>query len=319
MLPQQLGGVTLGVVYDGPTRSIRPILGVAGGARFGEPLMSRLEWGSMSPDGSVGLFSRQRQMSVGRVGQDGSVVLSALDSIPGIPDRMAWSRSSQAAAMWFRKTGAVYTVTQLQGEPVVSGPMDISAMPANVTALAISTGGEQLFVGVTDPSAGGVYLVQADQPPVCLYQLASPAAMAFSPAGSHLFVSDSDTGQILDLRVSGNALTASVLALDAFAPTGPSAIGVSQDGTRVILVSQSAPTARLYDAATGNLIAEIMTDVVKSSSAHGRPPTLDPIGRNDIFWMGGRIGSHDPAWLLSTRQNLGAFFIPAVALVGGIR
>src|SRR5258708_35637070 len=60
----QLQGPTSGLIYDSASRSIRPILGLAGGAHLGSAIVSDLDYASIAPNGRSALVVESGQVAL---------------------------------------------------------------------------------------------------------------------------------------------------------------------------------------------------------------------------------------------------------------
>jgi hypothetical protein len=235
--------------YDEPTQSVRSMIGVPGASYFGAVLAGNLERAAVAPNGRAAAGLR-----------DGSVVLMNLaDSSESLIARgsvefFVWNDSSTAAA-WiadgrivvFRaEDQSLVDLGEAPGAPSAlaldaearnvyaagesgiyrlrSGePASLAASIPKVTSLALSRDGASLFA--VDRAARQVLEIGALDGGASLFSrdAADPSAVALTPDGKGVLITDSESRRILLIRRDTGNLAASVDL--SFTPTRLKPIG----------------------------------------------------------------------------------------------
>ena len=174
---------------------------------------------------------------------------------PGLPDRVAFSPSGSAAALYYAG-GAVQTITGLPDAPVAAGGFSLGAARGLATrrgrpprtvrpALAISDDGT-LLVAI---AAGEVRVLDAGGGNRALMEAGPHALAAFAPAGHDAAVVDADAGVVLFRDVAGAAGRQAISAPDD-AIAGAAGLAFSTDGRRLFVASAQARSVAAFDLAT---------------------------------------------------------------------
>jgi hypothetical protein len=215
-------GPVAGVVFDGHARAIRPMLGIPGGSYLGDALAGSIDLAGISPDGKLALAAADGNLFLLRGLDTGAPRWTRLAQAAANPDRIAWNRTSTAAAvcsggrlrLWRDLDETPPATVEPDSNPraasrrLRSGAKltpratdlgDLSALGGRVTALAVDAAGAVL-AGVEDTEAGGLYRLSSESEPVLLARLTSPGGIVFANADNDLFVSDRGRQEILEIR-----------------------------------------------------------------------------------------------------------------------
>lgn len=298
----QLGGPVCGVIYDAPTRSLRPLLGVPGAAYLGGALVAGVDFASVAPSGKLALAVKDGQ----------ALLLTDLDRLqpavlplPAVlqdADRAAWAQDSSALALYSSARGWLQRVTGLDGAPVAGPPMEVSFPGGSVTLIATSHGAERIVLGVRGEISGGLYLIPADGPPLEVASMADPGAVFFPAEGRTLYAVDRHSRRVLAVHNFPPGEVVTLLeARDGVAD--PVGIAVSGDGQRLFLADRSSRSVRVYEVSTRTLMAEVPLEAA--------PSLLQPLRGNALFLLNSGSRRGEPLFLLDARSAPAVYFVPA--------
>jgi hypothetical protein len=292
----QINGPVSGYVFDASARSLRPILGLPGASLFGDPLQFGFDVASA--------FVAPRQDAAFVVAADhtvhvfrfdaGAVSERNLDSLPPAPERVVFSPSGSAAALY--AGGSIAIVKGLPDSPAVAGGMDL---PSGTTldSLAISDDGAVLLLSANQ--AVRFYSSFTDLGK--LMDTSGAVLMAFAAGGHDAAIADpSGAGIVLfhDLAGSGDSR---VLAAPDDAIAAASALAFSADGQRLLVASSAAQSVTTFDLAAGGRSAIACECTPKFLARMGSLFRLNDPGS-------------EPLWLLDTRaSDARLVFVPALA------
>lgn len=298
----QVGGPVCGVVYDAPTRSLRPLLGVAGAAHLGGAVVTGVDFASVAPSGKMALALKDGQ----------ALLLTDLDRLqPAVlplpdvlqdADRVAWAQDSSALVLYSSARGWLQRIAGLDGAPVAAPPMEVSFAGGSVTLIATSHGADRIVLGVRGETSGGLYLISADGPPLPVAWMADPGAVFFPADGRTLYAADRHSRRVVAVHdlPPGQVITL-LEAHDGVAD--PVGIAVSADGRRFFLADRSSRSVRVYEVSTRILLAEVPLD--------GTPSLLQPLRGNALFLVNSPGRRGEPLFLLDARSTPSVYFVPA--------
>jgi YVTN family beta-propeller protein len=81
---------------------------------------------------------------------------------------------------------------------------------------------------------------------------ASPFGVAVHPAGSHVYVTNTDSGTVSVIEVASNTVVATIRVQD-----GPAGVAVQPDGSRVYVANEFANTVSVIDTASNTVVATL--------------------------------------------------------------
>jgi hypothetical protein len=291
-------GPVAGYVFDSAAHALRPVLGIPGASTVGAPVNAGYSFSAA--------YVAPRQDSFFGIAADGSphwFVITAgavkenpIDGAAGSPERIVFSPSGSAAALY--ANGSAQIVTGLPGAPVVSATIALSAPDPRhprrlAPALAVSDDGAYLLVA----SGNSIQLAGKNGVVRPVIQTGSDAVVAFAPGGHDAAIAARGTGALLIRDVPG-ASAQQILASDGPAFNAPVGIAFSTDGKRVFVASASQQSVASFDLA-GN-----RADL----SCNCAPSELTPMGaslRLNEF-------SADPLWLVDSGASPRVVFVPAL-------
>jgi hypothetical protein len=293
--PPWFHGPTVGYVYHQASQTIRPVLGVPGSSYVGSPVLSGMDFASVSPGGEWALITkggRSTFVSGLSHGLDEAETRGLLDAI----DRVAWSRDGAFALVYSSSRGQLQRVRLSAREAIADAP--VAWAPAGqVTTMAIDPLGRQIAAGVANV---GLYLLDKDGPLALLSRM-EPAVVAFDHTGRTLYAAVLESRQILEFESASGPAVFAALG-DASSPSAdPAGLAASDDGRYLLLADRASREVRVYETASRTLTNSIPLEFA--------PSRLESLSRGSTFLLNGDKSSE---WLLllDTRQVPAVYFVP---------
>jgi hypothetical protein len=300
-------GPTEGFVFDSPTNSIRPIVGMPGAAYLGLSVLNNLDAAWIAPSKQHGIATQSGQvLLVSSLGSNPPIT-TVLNGVVGQPEGVRWSADGSVAVLYSASGSWIQRLTNLPDSPSAGPSTDLSALGGVVSAVASDAQGRRVLIGIRSQTAGGVYLASDDQAPQFRTAMTDPSALAFSDNTDIQYAADRATGQLFELRNSGATpiLTADQGAADTVAIRS----GADSRGQRLFfLASRAGQAIRVYDAASYAKLDEIALETP--------PAGLDPLGDNSLL-IAARTRDGDAVWLLSRKPPVAVYFVPTPVASGG--
>ena len=289
-----------GFVFSGASKTVRPLLGVAGSTHLAAPILNGVESASIAPGGKWALLTRARR----------SAFVSGLDaltpaevSIGGLieaVDRIAWSRDGSFAVLYSSSGNLLQRVQFSGSQPVADAAIDVSSW-GQVTTLAIDPAGQQIAAGF---AASGLYLFAAGQSPALLLSMANPQAAAFDGTGRWLYAIDPDNQRIVRFQ-SGSAFSIFVSLAQPDGPAlQPAGLAVSGDGRYLLMPDAATQSVRVFETGSGNLVNTIPLNFA--------PSRFEALSAGPEFLLNGNKRNE---WLLvlDASQTPAVYFVPGEA------
>jgi hypothetical protein len=292
----RMSGPVPGFVYHGPTRSIRPIVGIPGSAYLGAMVAQDFDDASISPLGKSALATRGGRLYFLQGLDTGEPLVTPIEgAIPGI-DRIVWSQDGLGAAVYSSGSRQAQILRSLHASqmPGVESLLDLSSTESAVSALLFD--GKRLLAG-----AGGVYV--ADPTGLKrLIQTANPAALTLGAGNRDLFVADRDSNQIWMIRDYAGDATPMVFIDERSGLSSPVGLRVAGNG-RYLLIANSGN--RSVDA------MEISTrSALKHIDLNFAPSRLDGVGPGALALLNSGADG-EPLYLVDSGEDLAVYFVPA--------
>lgn len=286
-----IGGLVSGVVFDGRSGSLRPVLGAPGAAYLGEPVARGFDAVSVAPDG---------RRAIALVGEH---LYWIEDVFAGAPFRelaqdarrwelAAWRSDSSQAALWLGDR-------LLLASPDGLSALMLDGLQGSIRSLAVADEGAVL-AGVP---GGGVYLLQPGAAPALLASVADPVSIAV--AGDRAWVADGARREVLEIRHYRETPEMIVFAGANWGVVDPVAMAVSRRAPALWLADAGGRKAVCFDLATGAPRAELALDF--------EPSRLEPLGGAG-FLLNERVRDGEALELLVEADAPGVYFVPAPAL-----
>jgi DNA-binding beta-propeller fold protein YncE len=293
-----LNGPIAGFVFNGTSKTVRPMLGIPGATRIDVPVLSRVEAASIAPGGKWAFITRARRSTFMHGLSDLAPTESSVSGLIDAVDRVVWSRDGSFAVL-YSSSGNQFQRVQFPGSlPVADGPVDLSPW-GQVTALAVDPAGQQIAVGF---ATQGLYLFTAGQSPALLSSMAQPVAAAFDGNGHSLFAVDLATQRIVQFQSTGGSADFVSLAQTDGPTLQPAGLAVSGDGHYLLLADSATRSVLVYATDSRSL-----ANTLPLSFA---PSRFEALSADPVFLLNG----NDPKeWLLvlDARQVPVVYFVPA--------
>jgi len=289
-----------GFVYSPASQAVLPVLGVPGAAQLGAPVLKKVEFASIAPNGDWALVSHTGRSSLLHGLAALAPVRFPANGLLEAVDRVVWNRDGSFALLYSSSQNRLQRVSVSAAGVTADAPVDLS--PWGVAAsLAIDPAGRQVAFGVT---GSGVYLFAPGQFPARLAPLAQPAAASFDGSGQRLYVADAAQQQIFAFDSGSSALSFASLAQAGAPAVMPVGLTVSGDGRYLLLADRAARNVRAYDTASAALVTSVALDFAPSRfEALSTAPTILLNGDNPAEWL----------LVLDARQLPAVSFVPAAS------
>ncbi len=290
-----IGGLVSGVVYDEPSRCLRPVVGAPGASYLGEPMAQNLDAVWPAPDGDQALVLVGGAVWWLKGLRNGTLEWQALPALAGKPELVAWALDSSAAAV--HAAGRVMLV-----DPAgrTSASFSTKALGGPILSLAV-TGGAVL-AGV---DGVGLYWLHSGGPARLLARLAQPGPLVVTRSG-RLLVADRARQEILEVRNWPDSVEVLLFANASAGVTEPAAMAVSADGKLLLVASSTGRKVAFFDLASGALLRWVPLDF--------EPTRLQPLDDGMSWLLTERRRAGDVLEVLTTAgEETAVFFIPAPA------
>ena len=302
---QPVSGPTLGFAPDREGTAIRPILGIPGASRLGQPLDISVEFRSV-------LISPAQDYAITTRAADGRAIVVELAShelvvrpVAGADfraDLIAISPVGSIAAIYDDLSETVHVLGGLPGAPGVISVLDASGLPGSVSDIAVSDDGGVAIVRSIDGDRIALWTLDSSGIPRQI-PADRPRAVAFVPDRHDALVSDDATGSVLLVTDVNRTATRVHLVSAPDGVDGFSSMAVDPDGTRVFLAERESGTVAVVD---------LNTRIPIWLSCACRPTGLDPLKGPSIFRL--NAASAEPIMLLDASLVLPRFRIVPPAM-----
>ncbi|HZR63501.1 MAG TPA: hypothetical protein VFA85_00040 [Terriglobales bacterium] len=295
--PASFHGPLAGFVFNGTSKTVRPLLGIPGATHVESPILTQVDLAAIAPGGKWALVVRAGHTSFISGLTELAPVESSLDGLIDAVDRVVWNRDGSFAVLSSPSKKQVQRIQISKNQATADAPVDVSPF-GRVTTVAIDPTGGQIAVGF---ETSGLYLVADGQTPALLSPLERPLAATFGTGGS-LFVVDGATQRILQFQSgAGMSEFASLAKPDGLA-LDPAGLAVSGDGRYLVLAESSTRSVFVYD-----INAQSLTDTIGLDFS---PSRFERLSASPVFLLNG----NDPKeWLLvlDASQTPVVYFVPA--------
>lgn len=289
-----IGGPVSGYVVDGRFRSIRPIEGIPGAARLGDPIDLPFPIG-------VAAMSAPQDYAIVTAAKGNGVPLLARGLRSRSPQVSAIDRAITVSGVAVAQSGAsaaLYSDAQLQfvdglpAAPNASDPVDLGSLNG-VVFVALDAAGRNAVLLARD---GNVFFAARGAGVKWVASVPGASSAGFLPSGDDAVVASADTGDVILLRGLSGALSIRTVA--------GSANGLdSVRSVRAIDASQIAVVDGL-----GRLGAvDVETGAVNWIALAGAADRIDSLDSGLLVLN--QPGSQ-PLLLLDTTQGQAPYFVP---------
>jgi hypothetical protein len=289
-----------GFVFSGASKTVRPLLGLAGSTHLASPILNRVESASIAPGGKWAFITRARRSAF----VSGLAALTpaevSIDGLIEAVDRIAWSRDGSFAVLYSSSGNLLQRIQFSGSQPVVDAPVDVSSW-GQVTTLAIDAAGQQIAAGF---AASGLYLFAAGQSPALLLSMANPQAAAFDGTGQWLYAIDPDNQRIVQFQ-SGSSFSVFVSLVQPNGPAlQPAGLAISGDGRYLLMPDATTQSVLVYEVSSRSLANTI--------SLSFAPSRFEALSAGPVFLLNGNKRNE---WLLvlDASQTPTVYFVPGEA------
>jgi hypothetical protein len=249
-----LFGPVLGFVFEPRTGSLRPISGIPGAAKVGQPLsiLHHVDNAVISPGQNYALIWRGNVPGLKLVRFDSPAEEPYELNIDDAVTRVDFSRSGTAAAIW--EADGVQVITGLPESPISASKMQLQWGRMDPVASAVRNDGSAILAGFSDGAVGALALWSNDSGIRLIAAPAYPAAIVFDSSGKDALVADAVSNQVILIKdAEGAAATVLVAGEDqgirspqsvAFDDSNELAISLDRDG-KILVASLSQNWSRL--------------------------------------------------------------------------
>jgi hypothetical protein len=280
----QLGGQTMGPVYDGPSQAVRQIVGIPGAAYLGPVVRGGVEKGSISPDGQW--LARPRGEAWWLEAVPGAEAVKIAEGAGEA--RVAWSRDSQRVAVVV--ANQVYRGARREGIWNWEEPLAVSGVTGEVIAAGLEPGGA-VWLGVRDEAGGGWFRWSG----AAWERMGSTAAPgAWTHAGDRGYWADG--GRLYE-----------------FSGESPGAARLLWETTGAIRGLELAAGGKLLLAVAGENPRLVLwqNGMVEREWSLDAPPTrVSRVSREQIYVLNGRSGPEDYLLIADLERTQAVYFVP---------
>jgi hypothetical protein len=289
-----VGGPVSGYVVDGRFRALRPINGIPGAARLGDPIALPFAIGSAA------IAASQDYAIVTRANSDGApALLTGLRS--GAPQVLAVERAIVPSGILIADSGAaavLYSDTQLQfvsGLPAAPNASDAITLDGvnGVAAVALDAAGATALLVSRD---GNVYRAARGAAPVWVARVPGAVSASFVPGADDAAVASADSGDVVLLHGLSGSLTIRTVAGAANGLTSARSVRAINSGELAVVDGQG----RLA-------VVTVETGSVEWVALAGAAERIDTLGRGLLVLN--RTGA-GPLLLLDLNQGHAPYFVP---------
>jgi sugar lactone lactonase YvrE len=307
-------GPLLGYVFDPASSGIRPLPGIPGASYVGNAMpigfTSSLVEVSPSQNYALGVEAGTGYLFVIdlRLGIPAAERLTAVNA--GV-DRIFFSPSGQAAALYDRQARQVEILTGLPETSANQGRIDLTGMPGMLTALAVSDDGKVLAAASSQATgsrseSGTLFVSSPGENLHPVGPLGRASALSFLNDSQDLLVADIGRNEVVRVRNPRTGAEWTVLASRQDGLDQPVAVAASRDNSTAFAVS-----------AADNKIAWIPLSggAVEFVDCPCKPTGLNALTSGSVFRI--TSASSAPLFMLDARPGDGlanpprVLFIPA--------
>jgi DNA-binding beta-propeller fold protein YncE len=294
-----LSGPLSGFLFDSPTSSIRPIIGIAGSAYLGAPILSGLDFASVGPNGANALVILGGQLSAVSGLNSTAPQITPLDAPFSTSMIIGWAQDGSQVVFASGSGGAVIqSVRWTGGLPSLDPAIDLSSIGGTISALAVDAALQKILIGIRADAAGGVYLWDQNGSPTMLTPMADPSALALNSDGAMAIATDRHSGLVVRFAVGAVPSPQPVLQnSDALSePVG-------------VLLSSDGKTVYIADRGKGVLACDVDSQVCSSIATDVVPKGFMLLAQSSVFLVSDRQTPTDPVVVFDS-GSASIYFVP---------
>jgi WD40 repeat protein len=294
----------MGLLYDAPSRSVRPLVGFPGSSYLGRPAYQEIDKAFIAPDGEAALVIEGGNAVLLQELGSGTPSKASIPELSGQIRVVVWSANSRSVVAYSGATRRVLRFNIGSAGATQTASFDVSHLDGEVISIVTNHDASQTVIGLRHPSKGGIYAIsEGGSMPLTAGQEPGPAV--FSEPGSILYAVEPRTRRIL--RFARGVYEGSEPLNFSGEPeplNDPIGLALSQNSQRLFVASGSDRVIREYDIRSGSLLLEIPLSFT--------PRSLSPLAPlASVFVVAARDSVEQPLWLLDTRSGRSVSFAPA--------
>jgi hypothetical protein len=158
---------------------------------------------------------------------------------------MAYSPGGSAAALYYA-AGRVLILTGLPAAPAIAGEIDVSTLPAPVTAMAVNDTGSQVLLAAGQTGSVSLYHIAVNSAPSLVASFRSVSSVRLFDAGQQALVTDTLASTVYRITDPAGAAVTQVVASEGDGIQGLIAADTDAAGQRVFAAAGNG-TVFIFD------------------------------------------------------------------------
>ena len=294
----EVGGVTGGLIYDPPTRSLRTIRGVLGAAYMGPAVTAGIDAAFVSPDGAMALSRRGDGLSLHRFRNSSQINEQSVGSLEGITEEClsGWSADNKIAVLACSVTGIGTRVYKIGTDAAaVNWRADI----ASAVRFAGVAKDNSVVLGIKG-DAPGVYSVASDGALRPIANVRGIEAGVVDARSNTAYLVESETAALFRIGLqNGSREMIWQLASEWLG----SLAGIGTSGSRIAIAERSTATVHVIDTARFIEAAAVSLDAL--------PQKMSAAGAPGLWLLNSRQADGSGSAFVVDVTTGNAFFVPA--------
>lgn len=284
-------GLVSGYLFDEPSHSLRPILGVPGSAYLGRAVLSGLDHALPAPGGSWAVALRGGRTVIVQLA-NGSVSHEWMpEDAAATYTAAAWAGDGKSAVLYDAASKSLQRIGLDSNKITILETITLE-ITGSVRTIAANRDGSRVAIAAGTEGAMTLYLVSSGTAKA-VFESARIGAIA--AASEKFYAVDEAAGMLMEADAAATPAWPVAEAI--------SALRVSPDGSLVYAASKNSPRIAVYDTAARTLVREIATDTPAAS--------LLALSRETLVLLNARRQRGDTLFVLDTQSDPAVYFVPA--------
>jgi hypothetical protein len=299
----QIQGPVSGLIYESASHSIRPILGLAGGAHLGTATYSGLDYASIAPDGHTALVVASGSVALIRDARSATQASpQALDGTISGPNHILWAADSSAAVLVAPRLPRIQRLANLQGTPAVEAPINLAvSLNTRLLSVAADPTARKVVAGVRNTTGGALLYVSESGDVGRLGPIADPSAAAFSADGRDVYAADRTAQQVVLFRNAAPGTSGTPVLDTSNGIADP--VGLAVSGQQLLVVSAAQQTVQTYALPSISPAGVFRLE--------GEPQGIEAVAGSSFFRLTFPQNPGDTLWMFDAHHQPSLFFVPA--------
>jgi DNA-binding beta-propeller fold protein YncE len=302
-LPAQMAGPISGVVYQSATRSLRPILGVPGGAVLGNAVLSDADAALVCPSGNAALVHTGGRAGIFIGLRRGPVVELPSADLLIDADSAAWSGNSSVLVTGDASRGLVRWALVGGGGVELSAATEVFPSGQRVKVLAVSEDGATAVVTASGDSGKASFLADGVQGRRKIDGIGEASVALFAPKSGRVYLLDGEGRRIVVAGSSGDTIVSIPLQNQPADGTLPAGLALGADEKQIFVVWGANARLQVYDADSAALVRELVPDAPADRAVR--------LSGSSLFLIRAGGQADESLLVLDTRETGGVFLIPS--------